>query len=138
MKLNILLGASIIIILLVGCNGRSKTDEENISGTWLFDQIESNAPGSISEKANFELSVAQIKSNSWFILMSDHKYVSFFNGDSTMGDWEIINKGKNLITRENGKTADTAIIEKLTKDRMILVSKDGESETKITLSKAKH
>ena len=125
-----------VISMIFSCKSMNKK-ENMLIGSWRIENIEMNREMTDSEKANFNLYLAQLKETGYFTFKSDQKFESFYNEELLKGIWELVNNGQQLITKPDESDLDTVNIAYLTSQNLILLSESDGIITKIILRKQK-
>jgi len=111
--------------------------ENDLIGTWRVDDIKINQEMSLSQKANFNLYLGQLRETSYFIFRNDHKYESSFNENISKGRWELANKGQLLVIKPDESDADSSKITELNATTFIILSESDGVTSKIVMKKQK-
>ncbi|MBR4214387.1 MAG: lipocalin family protein [Bacteroidales bacterium] len=135
MKTKLITSLFILAVLLCVCSCSSKP-EDLIIGKWQMTELTTNSPE--SSNPDVKEFFAEMAKSSQSEFKSDLTCVNTVNNITTKGRWTILADGKQLhvIDEDSGSKA-IMDIESITDDQLVLITKDGEIETKTIYTKVK-
>jgi hypothetical protein len=127
-----------LIIFYLGCRAGKdpvKQTSKNLLGAWRFVDIEAPLEMDKAQKDQILNKMEELLQESTLEFKNDNVFVITIGTESATGKWSISENGKTITTVEKNQTKTQFDIDRLRKNKLVLLTKTDYDIVKITLSK---
>ena len=133
-NLNYLLFIFAIIALFSSC---SKNPSEMISGEWVIADLQTTSDIPEDQMEAYNAQIEEMKKSSKIIFKEDGTFEQTILDETTTGKWEISDDGKTLTKTSDSGDKETATIQELSDNKLVVVVEFDDIKNTTTFEKVK-
>ncbi len=133
-NLNYLLFIFAILALFSSC---SKSPSEMITGEWVIADLQTTSDIPEDQMEAYNAQIEEMKNSSKIVFKEDGTFEQTILDETTTGKWEISEDGKTLTKINDSGDKETALIQELSDNKLIVIVEFDDIKNTTTFEKVK-